>query len=226
MRACSAPTTSRRPAMAEARQVADEIDTLPAAPVVQPADCAIVFDYESAWAWAVQPQGSGFSHLQTALAQYRQLQKARPRRRHPAAGYDRLFRLQAGLRADAVRVDADAGRGAVALRRAGGHRPAQRLEDGGLPHPGRPAAGLSLAAPRREGGAGRDARRQSSDAGQGRRPCRQMARQDRDQGDCAHGEPRRLAGARPPAALLLSRRAARRRSAAHASRGDLRSSPA
>ena len=69
------PDAQPAPAMAEARQVAEEIDTLAAAPVVQPGDCAIVFDYESAWAWAVQPQGAGFSHLQTALAQYRHLRK-------------------------------------------------------------------------------------------------------------------------------------------------------
>lgn len=69
------PDDQPAPAMAEARQVADEIKTLGTAPLVQPADSAIILDYESAWAWGIQPQAAGFSHLDWALAQYRHLRK-------------------------------------------------------------------------------------------------------------------------------------------------------
>jgi beta-galactosidase len=69
------PDDRPAPAMAEARQVASEIDKLETAPIAQPADCAIIYDYESAWAWAIQPHAEGFSHFRIAAAQYRQLRK-------------------------------------------------------------------------------------------------------------------------------------------------------
>jgi len=69
------PDNQPAPARAEARKVADEIAALDALPTPQPADCAIVFDYESCWAWEIQPQSRGFSHFETALALYRHLRK-------------------------------------------------------------------------------------------------------------------------------------------------------
>lgn len=69
------PDDQPAPAMAEARQVATEIDKMDTPPTAQPADCAIIYDYESAWAWAIQPHAEGFSHFQAAAAQYRQLRK-------------------------------------------------------------------------------------------------------------------------------------------------------
>ncbi len=69
------PDDQPAPAMEEARQVAGEIERMDALPARQPADCAIVFDYESAWAWKIQPQAEGFSHFDAAFAQYRQLRK-------------------------------------------------------------------------------------------------------------------------------------------------------
>lgn len=69
------PDDQPAPALAEARRVADEIDRMETPPVAQPADCAIILDYESCWAWTIQPQAAGFSHLRMALAQYRHLRK-------------------------------------------------------------------------------------------------------------------------------------------------------
>ncbi|NRG16618.1 beta-galactosidase [Rhizobiales bacterium] len=40
------------------------------------ADVALVFDYESDWAWQIQPQGADFSYLKLVLAFYRALRKA------------------------------------------------------------------------------------------------------------------------------------------------------
>ncbi|HEV7717470.1 MAG TPA: beta-galactosidase [Arsenicitalea sp.] len=68
------PDNEPAPALAEAAQVAREIQQIPT-PVVESADCAIVFDYESAWAWDIQPQSAGFSHFDAVFAQYRQLRK-------------------------------------------------------------------------------------------------------------------------------------------------------
>ncbi len=69
------PDDQPAPALAEARRVADEIERLEGELSSAPAECALVFDYESAWAWAIEPQSAGFSHFQVAAAQYRQLRK-------------------------------------------------------------------------------------------------------------------------------------------------------
>ncbi|WP_306117307.1 MULTISPECIES: beta-galactosidase [unclassified Roseitalea] len=57
------------------RQVAAELDTLAAMAVPTRAEVALVFDYESAWAWTIQPQGADFSHLDMALRFYRALRR-------------------------------------------------------------------------------------------------------------------------------------------------------
>ncbi len=68
------PDSQPAPALAEARQVADEIAALgdlePA-----PAPVAIVFDYESAWAWATQPQGRDFDYFRLIFSFYRALRR-------------------------------------------------------------------------------------------------------------------------------------------------------
>jgi beta-galactosidase len=69
------PDSAPAPALDEARQVAAEIGAGETRPAVNAADCAILFDYESAWAWEIQPHSQGFSHLEAALAQYRQLRR-------------------------------------------------------------------------------------------------------------------------------------------------------
>lgn len=50
------------PAFAEVQQVAEELTTTGIAGAVGPARVAIVYDYESEWAWEIQPQAKGFSH--------------------------------------------------------------------------------------------------------------------------------------------------------------------
>ena len=69
------PDRSPAPALAEARQVADEFDLMPDVGTAA-ASVALVFDYESAWAWDVQPQGADFEMFRLAFAAYRTLRRA------------------------------------------------------------------------------------------------------------------------------------------------------
>lgn len=55
----------------EAEQVAAELATIPTGNC--PADVALVFDYESAWAWSTQPQGADFDYFRLCFAWYRAL---------------------------------------------------------------------------------------------------------------------------------------------------------
>ncbi len=71
LRADSAPA----PALDEAAQVAREIASMPDVDAVQ-AQVALVFDYESAWAWDTQPQGADFDMFRLAFAAYRALRRA------------------------------------------------------------------------------------------------------------------------------------------------------
>lgn len=66
------PDSADAPAMAEARQVAQE---LVAAPDVQPvqAPVALMFDYDADWAWHVQPHGQGLSYFGLVFDLYRAL---------------------------------------------------------------------------------------------------------------------------------------------------------
>ncbi|MCW5721529.1 MAG: beta-galactosidase [Devosia sp.] len=56
------PDNEPAPAYEEARQVARELATTGIGGVAGKARVAVVFDYESEWAWEVQPQSKGFSH--------------------------------------------------------------------------------------------------------------------------------------------------------------------
>jgi beta-galactosidase len=56
-------------------QVAREIRDLEARVEIRRADVALVFDYESAWAWSIEPQGRDFSYLELLLAVYRGLRR-------------------------------------------------------------------------------------------------------------------------------------------------------
>ncbi len=71
---CLRPDSQPAPALAEARQVADEIaalgDLKPAA-----APVALIFDYESAWAWTTQPQGADFDYFRLTFSFYRALRR-------------------------------------------------------------------------------------------------------------------------------------------------------
>ncbi|KQB97012.1 beta-galactosidase [Loktanella sp. 1ANDIMAR09] len=69
------PDSAPAPALAEARQVADEIETLANVGTAK-AQAALVFDYESAWGWYAQPQGADFEMFRLAFAAYRALRRA------------------------------------------------------------------------------------------------------------------------------------------------------
>ncbi|MFZ1389796.1 MAG: beta-galactosidase [Thiolinea sp.] len=61
-------------ALAEVQQVAKELAELGEVST-QTAPVAIVFDYESQWAWDTQPQGRGFDYFQLVLEQYQALRR-------------------------------------------------------------------------------------------------------------------------------------------------------
>lgn len=69
------PDSKEAPAIAEARQVAQELRD---APEVQPAQApvAILFDYDADWAWSTQPHGAGLSYFQLILDHYKALRRA------------------------------------------------------------------------------------------------------------------------------------------------------
>jgi beta-galactosidase len=70
LRPDSAPT----PALAEVAEVARELAEMPEAGTARAA-VALVFDYASAWAWQVQPQGRDFSYLGLVFDVYRGLRR-------------------------------------------------------------------------------------------------------------------------------------------------------
>jgi beta-galactosidase len=68
------PDSAPAPALPQVRQVADEIAALgDIAPAAAPV--AIVFDYESAWAWETQPQGRDFDYFRLVFSAYRALRR-------------------------------------------------------------------------------------------------------------------------------------------------------
>ncbi|MGJ8621323.1 MAG: beta-galactosidase [Yoonia sp.] len=69
------PDSAPAPALAEARQVADEIASLPQVGTAT-AQAALIFDYESAWGWDAQPQGADFEMFRLAFAAYGALRRA------------------------------------------------------------------------------------------------------------------------------------------------------
>lgn len=68
------PDNADAPALAEARQVADELKSAPDVPV-SPAPVALVFDYDAGFAWAAQPHGQGLSYFQLVFDTYRALRR-------------------------------------------------------------------------------------------------------------------------------------------------------
>jgi beta-galactosidase len=69
------PDSEDAPALAECLQVAHEIKDLPDVGTSK-ADVALVFDYESAWAWEAQPQGANFDQFRLAFSAYRACRRA------------------------------------------------------------------------------------------------------------------------------------------------------
>jgi beta-galactosidase len=67
------PDNQPAPGLAEAQQLAEEISAYDETTVTAPV--AIVFDYESDWAWQTQPQGKGFSYFRLVFEYYRALRK-------------------------------------------------------------------------------------------------------------------------------------------------------
>ncbi|MGL6210779.1 MAG: beta-galactosidase [Paracoccaceae bacterium] len=68
------PDSVAAPAFGEATQVAAELAAMPEVEA-GPVDVALVFDYASAWAWEVQPQGRDFSYFRLVFEAYRALRR-------------------------------------------------------------------------------------------------------------------------------------------------------
>lgn len=68
------PNSEPSSALAEAAQVAREIEALPEVGTAR-ARIALVFDYDSAYAWETQPQGLDFDYFQIVFEFYRALRK-------------------------------------------------------------------------------------------------------------------------------------------------------
>ncbi|MEY4698352.1 MAG: hypothetical protein RIT14_2780 [Pseudomonadota bacterium] len=68
------PDSAPAPAFDEAAEVARELAAMPDVGTAR-ADVALVFDYASAWAWAVQPQGRDFDYFRLVFAFYRGLRR-------------------------------------------------------------------------------------------------------------------------------------------------------
>ncbi len=57
------------------RQISSELATIGAVTAPERSDVALVFDYESAWAWQTQPQGRDFDYFDLVLRFYRALRQ-------------------------------------------------------------------------------------------------------------------------------------------------------
>ncbi|CUI44556.1 beta-galactosidase [Cognatishimia activa] len=68
------PDSADAPAMAEAKQVRDEIANAPDVAPYQ-APVAMIFDYDAEFAWAVQPHGQGLSYFSLFFETYKALRK-------------------------------------------------------------------------------------------------------------------------------------------------------
>jgi beta-galactosidase len=69
------PDSAPAPAYHEAEQVARELAALPRTAGTARAEVALVFDYESDWAWTTQPQGRDFSYFWLVFAFYKGLRR-------------------------------------------------------------------------------------------------------------------------------------------------------
>ncbi|WP_159729557.1 beta-galactosidase [Methylosinus sp. Ce-a6] len=70
------PDSEPNRGFAEAARVARELEATNARVETRRSQVALVFDYESAWAWEIQPQGQDFTYLELTLAFYRALRRA------------------------------------------------------------------------------------------------------------------------------------------------------
>lgn len=69
------PDRAPAPALGDARTVASEIEDMPEVGTAK-APVALVFDYDSAYAWEAQPQGADFDYFQLVFDCYRALRRA------------------------------------------------------------------------------------------------------------------------------------------------------
>ncbi|MFM7332806.1 MAG: beta-galactosidase [Tabrizicola sp.] len=69
------PDSAPAQAFGEAEQVAQELAGMPAEAGTGKADVALVFDYESDWAWEIQPQGRGFQYFWLVFHAYKGLRR-------------------------------------------------------------------------------------------------------------------------------------------------------
>ncbi|WP_439528368.1 beta-galactosidase [Pannonibacter sp.] len=68
------PDSAPAPAFHAAEEVAAELKAMPTTDIKK-APVALVFDYPSAWAWQIQPQGKDFDYFRLAFAMYRGLRQ-------------------------------------------------------------------------------------------------------------------------------------------------------
>ncbi len=141
------PDSAPAPALAEAAQVASEIEAMGEVGIAH-ARVALVFDYESCWGWQAQPQGRDFEFFRLAFEAYSALRRAGqtvdilPPDTADLSAYalvlaPGLMHLSDPLRAALATFDGIALIG-----------PAHRYQDGGAVDPG--ADGAERAGPRRD----------------------------------------------------------------------------
>ncbi|WP_246036017.1 beta-galactosidase [Aliishimia ponticola] len=69
------PDDTPAPGLTEAKRAADDLAALPAQ-LTPSARVALIFDYQSDWAWKTLPQGAGFDYFDLAFSAYRALRRA------------------------------------------------------------------------------------------------------------------------------------------------------
>ena len=122
-------------------QISRELETLEAREQTERSPIALVFDYESAWAWNIEPQGRDFSYFDLVLAFYRGLRRLGlsidivPPTADAIA--DRRLMLAPGLFTGGADLHGSSGK--QRRRRAAGA--AIRFQDAGLSNSRSPAAG-------------------------------------------------------------------------------------
>ncbi|MEM1232797.1 MAG: beta-galactosidase [Pseudomonadota bacterium] len=113
------PDNAAAPGLAEAAQVASELAEMPEAGTAK-AEAALIFDYESAYAWEAQQQGSDFDYFHLVYEVYRALRSCGlnidilPADRADYAGYKLIF-APGLLSLNAAQVSALASSGAQAV---------------------------------------------------------------------------------------------------------------
>jgi beta-galactosidase len=69
------PNSEKNEAWHAVKQVSEELASFDGAVATARSDVALVFDYESVWAWQIQPQGKDFNYLDLVMAYYRALRR-------------------------------------------------------------------------------------------------------------------------------------------------------